>query len=705
MSPLLDVNKVVLRTQWSREREETAKLLDREWLVANGLGGYASGTVAGVATRRYHSYLTAALPAPLGRLVMLNHITEWIRLADQRTYRFGGTEWVNRELEMYGYEYLREFILEAGLPVWRYQAGGVSFEKRVLLPYKQNTVLIRYQLLSGDEPVRIMIRLAVNLRGHDEPVSKLPRSPYNLLVADNRFEIQPLVPLPSLRLFLSGRRSAFTFDIRRFEDILYRVEEQRGYESRGDLWSPGYFRADLTPDQPVTLIASAESWETMLALQPVEAFAEEYERRERLATLAHPETHANEFGRHLVLAADQFIITPVGRIEDTVRARAAGDDMRTIIAGYHWFTDWGRDTMISLEGLTLCTGRYLEAGYILRTFAHYVRDGLIPNLFPEGKKEGVYYTADATLWFFHALERYLQATDDRLTLRIILPKLLEIVNAHLAGTRFGIHVDPQDGLLAAGEEGYALTWMDAKVNGWVVTPRRGKPVELNALWYNALRLLIRWMHEEKYDEERAAELAGYADRAQESFNRRFWNEAQRNLFDVIDGENGNDSACRPNQLLSMTLSFPILNREYWPTVLETVQHRLLSPVGLRTLSPEHPDFKATYHGDLHMRDAAYHQGTIWPWLIGQFIDAWLQVHPERRADARLFLERIMKTHLIEEGCIGSISEIFDAREPYIPRGCIAQAWSVAEVLRCLVKTETDTEGVKSEKQGEKNVHR
>jgi predicted glycogen debranching enzyme len=339
--------------------------------------------------------------------------------------------------------------------------------------------------------------------------------------------------------------------------------------------------------------------------------------------------------------------------------------------------------MISLEGLTLATGRNAEAGWILRTFAHYVRDGLIPNLFPEGKNRGLYHTADATLWFFHALDRYLEYTNDLETLRYILPKLIEIADHHLRGTRFGIGVDPSDGLLSQGAPGYQLTWMDAKVEDWVVTPRRGKAVEINGLWYNALQLLENWARAE--GEAIAADLyAAQARKAYEAFNARFWFSEGNHLYDVIDGEGGNDPACRPNQLLAFSLRHPVLDRTRWKPVLDTVRERLLTPVGLRSLSRDHPDYKSKYFGDLRARDAAYHQGTVWGWLIGPFIDAWLKVNPDDRAGARTFLEGFIP-HL-DDGCIGSINEVFDGEPPYTPRGCIAQAWSVAEALRCWVKT-------------------
>jgi predicted glycogen debranching enzyme len=420
----------------------------------------------------------------------------------------------------------------------------------------------------------------------------------------------------------------------------------------------------------------------MLALDPEEALKFYHQRRRHLIELADPAVRSAP-AAELVLAADQFIINPVGRVQDSARAHAAGDEIRTVIAGYHWFTDWGRDTMISFEGLTLTPGRYNEAGWILRTFAHYVRYGLIPNLFPEGKNEGLYHTADATLWFFHALDRYLERTGDRATLRLILPKLKEIVDHHIRGTRFGIRVDPNDALLMQGAEGYQLTWMDAKVEDWVVTPRRGKAVEINALWYNTLRLLENWCREEG-DEAGAQSLHKQAARAQHSFNERFWYAEGNYLYDIVDGEAGNDASCRPNQILAFSLKHPVLDQQRWKPVIETVRDRLLTPVGLRTLAPGHPDYKAKYFGDLRARDAAYHQGTVWAWLIGPFIDGWLRVYPEDRKGARKLLESLMP-HL-DDACVGSVSEIFDAEAPFTPRGCIAQAWSVAETLRCWART-------------------
>ncbi|HEY1381432.1 MAG TPA: amylo-alpha-1,6-glucosidase, partial [Gemmataceae bacterium] len=532
--------------------------------------------------------------------------------------------------------------------------------------------------------VRLKLRPSVHFRGYEEPVSKPLADAYSITVVNERGELSiPGSPYPPLRFRLFAEEAAFTVQQRKFVELLYRIEESRGYEFRGEQWTPGYFRADLAADHPVTLAASTESWAAITAIPPWDCRTAEMERRDMLLIAAPPAAREG-MGAELVLAADQFLFTPAGRAEGAARARARGDEVRSIIAGYHWFTDWGRDTMISLEGLTLCTGRQHEAGYILRTFAHYVRDGLIPNYFPDGQNEGVYHTADATLWFFHALHRYLHDTDDRATLRHILPVLRDIVAHHLRGTRFNIGVDPADGLLKQGAPGYQLTWMDAKVGDWVVTPRRGKAVEIDALWYNALKLIEGWVREEHGDAA-AAEYAEWAAKCRESFNKRFWYAAGGYLYDVVDAESGGDDASfRPNQIFAISLDHPVLDEDKWKPVLEAVKAKLLTPVGLRSLAPGSPDYKPQYYGDLRARDAAYHQGTVWAWLIGPFIDAWLKVYPDRLAEARGFLEGFQ--HHLGEACLGSISEVFDAEPPFTPRGCIAQAWSVAEVLRCWVKT-------------------
>jgi predicted glycogen debranching enzyme len=665
--------------------EDASYLIDSEWLVTNALGGYASGTLGGAITRGFHGFLIAALPAPLGRTMMLNDVLEHLVLPDGHEIQLKSEEKVNEPLRLNGSTLLATFSMELGLPIWTYEVAGMTIEKRIILPHRQNTVILSYRVISGTGKATLRLRPSMNVRNHEAPVSTPIGGPYTLTLKGDEFEIQAGTKYPPLRMLLVGEGRGLTMDIRHIDELAYRIERARGYASEGNLWSPGYLSIEIGSGEQAALIASVENWDVVRAMTPQEALDAEYDRRRRLLLEAHPNA-CNETCKDLVLSADQFIITPTGRREDTARARAAGDEIRSVIAGYHWFTDWGRDTMISLEGLTLMTGRQVEAAYILRTFAHYIRDGLIPNMFPEGQTEGLYHTADATLWFFHALSRYLRVTKDRHLLGQMLPKLMDIVGHHLRGTRFGIHVDPNDGLLSQGQGGYQLTWMDAKVDDWVVTPRRGKTVEINALWYNALRLLEGWLREYDKDEE-ARGIATHAEKVRASFNERFWYAEDGYLYDVIDGENGAepDASLRPNQLFAISLEHPILERERWESVLHLCKEKLLTPVGLRSLAPGSPDYKPRYDGDLRSRDAAYHQGTVWAWLIGPFIDAWLRVYPGDPATARGFLKGFQPE--LQEGCIGTISEIFDAEPPYSPRGCVAQAWSVAEVLRCLVNTQ------------------
>ncbi|MCC6493128.1 MAG: glycogen debranching enzyme family protein [Pirellulales bacterium] len=677
------MHELVRHIPWAKKKDDLESLLKREWLVTNGLGGYASGTVAGVATRRYHGLLIAALPAPLGRIMTLSHLSEKVRMPGGEDVLFGGDELGSGALDVHGAPYLVDFRLEFGLPVWQYDIDGVGIEKYIVLPHGQNTVFVIYRQISGAGPVRLKLLPSVHFRSHDAAVSTPLPLPFTLTITDRRHELCAHGNLPRVRMFMHGERPAFTAEAKIIAERMYRLEYTRGYDARGSLWSPGYFRVDLSPGKDAALVVSTERWETIDALSSDDALKSERLRSERLLAQAEPQARVG-LPAELVLAADQFLIKPAGRIEDAARAAAAGDEARTVIAGYHWFTDWGRDTMISLEGLTLATGRYAEAGYILRTFATHIRDGLIPNLFPEGEKEGLYHTADATLWFFHALDRYFTATGDRTTLEVLLPELIEIAHWHVRGTRFNIGVDPADGLLRQGADGYQLTWMDAKVGDWVVTPRRGKAVEINALWFNALKLLEKWLRSVDRQDE-AERWAEQAERARDSFNRRFWYEQGGYLYDVIDGEHVQyDASLRPNQLLAISLDYPILDRQRWDAVLRVCREKLLTPFGLRSLAPGSPDYKDKYYGDLRARDAAYHQGTVWAWLIGPYVDAWLKLQPGDRQAAHDLLYRFDEQ--LSDGCVGSISEIFDAESPFTPRGCIAQAWSVAEVLRCLVKT-------------------
>lgn len=643
-------------------------LWQKEWLATNGLGGFASTSLSGGPTRKYHGLLVAALSAPHGRTVMLNYVADSLVLPDHReiplsTLRLAGDN-------LLPLSPLKEFYFTLGFPVWRYQFEDIILEKTLFLVYKQNTLHLSYQLLSDHSNILIRWRPYLHFRTHEEPVSvALNSDAYALHVLEqHRYEIAH-EDFPSLRLFNFDRPS-FILDSSKLEQVFFELEHLRGYEHIGSMTSPGYYLMPLKRREKATFIASTEPWLSIYALRPEEAYRTEAMRRSRLLKNAGEDQASSPFSR-LVLAADQFIITPYMRSEDVIRMQAAGEEVRTVIAGYPWFTDWGRDTMISLEGLTLTTGRAQEAHSILQTFAHYIKDGLIPNMFPDGEKEGLYHTADATLWYFHAVDRYVETTGDTNLLQYLLPQLLQIIICHLRGTHFGIQMD-QDGLLKQGQEGFQLTWMDAKVGDWVVTPRRGKAVEINALWYNALRLIGHWTGKPLEEAERC-----YA-----SFNRRFWCP-EGYLYDVIDGPEGNDSSLRPNQIFALSLRFPVLEESRWKQVVERVRRELLTPVGLKTLAERDPNFKPYYDGDLRARDAAYHQGTVWPWLIGPFIDAWMKVYPKDVEGAHHCLKGLIEA--LSDSSNATLGEIFDASPPYKERGCFAQAWTIAEVLRSLVK--------------------
>jgi predicted glycogen debranching enzyme len=660
-----DVIRSLPTSEWSRRQ-----MMTREWLVTNGLGGYASGTIAGPPTRRYHALLVAALPAPLGRIALMAQLDERVRLLPRRVAWLSGSDEATQAT-------VSEFRLVGGLPVWRYTFEGVVLEKRLFMPNEQNTIVVTYTMIQGAERVRLGLKPMLGVRLHEAPVNRTVPSEPVVSARPRYLEVTVGEGVPPIRLAVRDHTATFTVEEATAE-LHYEIERERGYPADGSTWSPGYYKLDLERGQQVTFIASTEPPAGIDALAPSDAWDVEVERRSRLLDAAGSPSPGS-LTAELVLAADQFVIKPATRTADEARARAAGEHARSVIAGYHWFTDWGRDTMISLEGLTLSTGRAAEARDTLMTFSQHLRDGLIPNLFPEGDQQGLYNTADATLWFFHAIDRYVTLTRDVETLRHLLPALDQIVDLHRRGTAFGIRVDT-DGLLTQGADSLALTWMDAKVEDWVVTPRRGKTVEINALWYNALRLLAEWHRALDVEGERLDEAATIA---RQSFNQRFWFHQGGYLYDIVDGERGDDSSCRPNQVLSFALRHPVLDESRWPAVLAVVTDRLLTPFGLRTLDATHPDFKAQYFGDLRARDAAYHQGTVWAWLIGPFIDAWLRVHPGGHAQARALLAAFDR-HL-GDACVGSISEVFDATEPYRPRGCIAQAWSVAEVLRCLIR--------------------
>lgn len=653
---------------------EFAEAASHEWLVTNGRGGYASGTVAGCNTRRYHGLLVPNLEQR-GRTVLLARLAEHATVQGH-TYRLDAEERADGSREDGALAWLRRFHLEGLVPRWEWTLGPARLRRTLVLVHGEDTAFLLWEHLEGPE-LRLRLRPYLVERMHDLPLQHQPAEPV-VRVCGARMELQAHAQGTPLRLRVhSASPAPFVALSEVSAPQLLHTERSRGYDHVESQASPGYFDCTLPPGGLLALGVTLGD-HSLVERDPHQALELELERERRLLSRA-PESARSGVAARLVLAADQFIVDPA-RSADDAWARAMGQDARSIIAGYHWFTDWGRDTMISLEGLTLCTGRHREAAAILRTFQHHVRQGLLPNLFPEGGSEGLYHTADATLWLFHALDRYLVHTGDRELLRDLYPTLTSIVAHHLQGTRFNIRVDPADGLLTQGEEGYALTWMDAKVDGWVVTPRRGKAVELSALWFNAMRLMAEWA--EALGADHSHYLA-MAERTQVSFNHRFWNAQAGCLYDIVDGESGEDAAVRPNQVLAISLKHPVLRRDRWEPVLARVRAELLTPVGLRSLAPGHPEYKPRYDGDLRARDAAYHQGTVWGWLMGHYVDATLKLDSDEGA-ARALLEGL-KQHLQHAG-LGQISEIFDATEPFRPRGCIAQAWSVAEALRIFLRT-------------------
>ncbi len=661
-------------------REDHAGLRDREWLITNGLGGYASGSLAGIPTRKYHGLFVPNLSAPKGRFIMISRCDEEV-LCEGKRVLLGGAEFESGRSVGQAQRYLREFRLDHRIAIWLFDIDGTVIEKSVVLPHNQNTVCVGYRMLSG-KTCKLKVRPFMSFRRHDEAPTREPAGPFTFSICRGRHEVRiadsPLV----LRMDLRPAPAVFVSEEFDDIDLLYRVEKARGDPHLESAYCPGYFRGYLTPEQPVTFVATTQGWDT-LEFDVFATFDAERRRMTQLLARGGPQFEGDDFAEQLAMAADQFVVLPGSRLEERVLAEAEGTELRTVIAGYHWFGDWGRDTMISLEGLTLCTCRHREAKAILRTFSHYVRDGLLPNLFPEGERQALYHTVDATLWYFHAIDRYVTVTGDTSLVVQLYPVLLSIVEHHLRGTHYNIHADPSDGLISAAAEGYQLTWMDAKMGDWVVTPRRGKPVEIQALWYNALRLMGVWT---RYLPEAPVQPVNFDEHAEcvrAAFNGRYFNEQTRCLYDVIDGPQGDDPSIRPNQVFTMSLRHPVLDRDRWPSVLDIVRTKLVTPYGLRTLSAEHPDYKRNYRGDLPTRDGAYHQGTVWPWLIGHFIDASLKLEPDR-VHMRQYLQAF-RDHLFVAG-VGSISEVFDAEEPFQPGGCVAQAWSVAEVLRAWLAT-------------------
>jgi predicted glycogen debranching enzyme len=653
-------------------REVTGSLAvaeSREWLCANGLGGFASGTVAGLPTRRYHGLLVAALKPPVGRTVLVTGLHERVEY-DGAAYQLSTARWADGTVSPTAYRLIERFHLDGTTPVWHYACADTLLEKRVWMEPGANTTYVRYRLLRAGAggPVRLTLRALVSYREF-HVTTHGPGWQMAIAPVGQGLQIIAYEGARPLSIQVPGATVEPAHDW--YVGFRLAAEEARGLDALDDSLHAGTFTATLTPDRPLAAVLSAEARPD---LDGEQAWARRraHETEVLLAwRKAQPAAGlAPAWIERLVLAADQFVVR-----------RPLTDDAGglSVIAGYHWFGDWGRDTMIALPGLTLSTGRPEAARRILTTFARFVDGGMLPNVFPDAGEQPEYNTVDAALWYVEAVRAYHEATRDDGTLRELFPALEQIVRGYAAGTRYGIRVDEADGLVTAGERGVQLTWMDARVGDRVVTPRTGKPVEINALWYNALvamtglaRVLGR----------PAIEWEGMAARARAGF-ARFWNEEAGYCYDVIDGPDGHEAALRPNQLLAVSLPASALSAERQRRVVDACARRLLISYGVRSLAPGEPGYQPRYAGGPRERDGAYHQGTAWGWLLGPFALAYDRVHGDRTT-ARALLEP-MAQHLGEYG-VGSIAEVFDAEPPFTPGGCIAQAWSVAETLRawCLL---------------------
>ena len=640
----------------------------REWLVTNGLGGYASSSLSGANTRRYHGLLVPAFSPPVGRAVLLSKLEEEVRVEDA-LYQLSANKYPS-VVQPQGYRHLTYFSTRP-VPTFTYifHEGTVVLEKRLWMAHGENTTYVQYHLVKAPEPVRLgLVPLLAYKDYHTEQHRWDGFTGALTYEADGWLQF---VAFPTAHpLFLRAEPPfAFSDHSGWFFNFEHPREQERGLEYSEDLYCPGRFDGVLAPGQTVTLIATVEA---VRPASPTDALAAETARQKSL--LAMGDVPPGDVRREtLTLAADQFLVE---RSEKVARA--------TVIAGYPWFTDWGRDTMIALPGLCLTTGRFAIAREILLSFAGAVQNGLLPNRFSDGGGGAEYNTVDASLWFFHAVYAYAEASGDwDFAQAEMLPVLQTILDAHVKGTDYGIGVDAADGLLRAGEPGIQLTWMDAKVGDWVVTPRTGKPVEINALWHNALCVTAE-IADRAGQEGFAADCRTRAAQAKESFATAFWNPDARALYDVIRPDGTPDTSVRPNQIFAVSLPFPVTEGEQAKGVVEQVQSALLTPLGLRTLAPGSPDYRAQYGpGDGAARDGAYHQGTVWPWLLGAFCDAHLKVHGDK-SKTRALLDTLLFSGLTQYG-VGTLAEVFDGDPPHAPNGCPAQAWSVAEVLRACVR--------------------
>ncbi|MGQ0794525.1 MAG: amylo-alpha-1,6-glucosidase [Deltaproteobacteria bacterium] len=629
----------------------------REWLITNGIGGYGSGTIAGTLTRRYHGLLVAALKPPLGRTLLATKLDETAHYGGV-AYPLFANRWADGTVDPHGYRHIESFGLEGTTPTWRYACGGAIVDKRVWMKRGANTTYVRYEVSRAGAPLTLEIKTFVNYRDYHGTTSG----------GDWRMRVEPAKDGVSVaaydgaaRFFVLADKGDFSPAHEWYRGFSLSIEKQRGLGHIEDHLLAGTLRATLKSGESLTIAISAEDTPS---LDGAKEFRERRRYEDGLVNKIQSPQMPGWVSR-LALAADQFIAD-----------RPTPDEPggKTVIAGYHWFGDWGRDTMISLPGLTISTARHETARSILSTFAKYVSEGMLPNRFPDAGEAPEYNTVDATLWYFEAARAYHAATGDDDFLKEIFPALAEIIDRHTAGTRYNIRVDSKDGLLYAGQNGVQLTWMDAKVGDWVVTPRIGKPVEVNALWYNALLTMAKFakrLAKPHRDYEAAAK------RAHGGFER-FWNERDGYCFDVIDSPSGDDSTLRPNQIFAVSLPESPLTAPRQKRVVDICREKLLTSHGLRSLSPDHPEYIGRYGGDQLQRDGAYHQGAVWGWLLGAFTLAHLRVYesPERARDFLIPMSR----HILAHG-VGTMSEIFEGDAPMSPRGCIAQAWTVAEVLR------------------------
>jgi len=632
---------------------EGDRLHNAEWLETNGLGGWASSTIGGAHTRRYHGLLVAALHPPGGRMVMLSKLEETL-LCEGATYDLGCNQFPGTYAPC-GQQYIEQFSLHP-FPTWSYRAGKLALTKQIGALHGENTTVVYYRLAEAPGPVELLLRPFAAVRDFHALQHANENVHREARFADGVLTIQAYDNTPPIYISVPGAK--FDYAPYWYYHFQYREEQARGLDFEEDLFTHGVLRVTLQPGQTLGVIVSLDNTP---GRDPAALLANEAARRDEVVKTAG---FKGELEQQLVRAADQFIVR-------------RGDHGHTIIAGYHWFGDWGRDTMIALPGLCLATKRFAEAKEILRAFADVESEGMLPNNFPDEGGAPAYNSADAALWFFIATQAYLKATgDDAFVRDELLPVLEDILAWHDRGTRYHIHCD-DDGLLFAGEPGVQLTWMDAKVGDWVVTPRIGKPVELNALWYNALVILaeLRAKFGRPGDEDLAARALAVKDR----FVETFWNGKLGYLFDVVNG-NDRDPSLRPNQLFALSLPHELLSQSQALSVFKSIEQKLLTPVGLRSLAPNMPGYRPHYEGGVHARDGAYHQGTVWGWLLGPYITALVRLRgPAGTTRARALVQNL-SAKLGQNG-LGTLSEIYDGDSPFTPRGCIAQAWSVGEILR------------------------